>query len=62
MQYFINLVLTDSEAIAIRDAINRYIEFTENEIKDEIKAPYWARLQSIKKVEEKLNKLENGLL
>jgi len=62
MQYFINLVLTDSEAIAIRDAINRYIEFTENEIKDEIKAPYWARLQSIKKIEEKLNKLENGLL
>lgn len=62
MQYFINLVLTDSEAIAIRDAIDKYIEFAENEIKDEIKAPYWARLQSIKKVEEKLNKLENGLL
>lgn len=63
MQYITELKLTDAERLALEDAIKIYKEFVHNKIGDEIKAPYWARLQSIKKVEDKINRAEiNELL
>lgn len=56
MQYSVNISLSVSEMIAIKDAIEVYKDFVKEQIGDEIKAPYWARLQSIKTIENNLSK------
>ena len=54
MQYTTKVQLSDAEVIALQDAIKTYKDFIEREIKEEIKAPYWSRLQAIKTVEQKI--------
>ena len=56
MQNTHKLVFSDSERIALEDAIEVYKKFIEDKIEDRIEAPYWARLRAIKRLEEKLNK------
>lgn len=54
MQYIEKIELTDAEVIALKDAIEIYKNFIQEKIGDKIEAPYWARLQSIKTIENKL--------
>ncbi|MFZ2486967.1 MAG: hypothetical protein WAZ19_02500 [Anaerolineae bacterium] len=54
MQYIHTIEIGDSERIALRDAIEVYKQFVYDKIGDEIKAPYWAKLQSIKSIENKI--------
>jgi len=54
MTHSFTITIGDSERIALKDAIKVYKEFIHDKIGDEIKAPYWARLQSIKRVEEEI--------
>lgn len=54
MQKIHTIHLSDAEVIALEDAIKVYKNFIDKEIGSQIKAPYWARLQSIKNLEEKL--------
>lgn len=54
MQHIKKLILDDSETIALKDAIEVYKSFIKKKIGDKVEAPYWARLQNIKKIEEKL--------
>jgi hypothetical protein len=54
MQYSYTITIREREMIALRDAIKVYKEFVHSKIGDEIKAPYWARLQSIKSIENKM--------
>lgn len=61
MQRAIKIQISDEEIIALLDAIDIYESFIERKIGNEIKAPYWARLQSIIKTKEKINKEINGL-
>lgn len=56
MQYCHKLLFSDAERQALEDAISIYKDFIEDKIGDRIEAPYWARLQAIKRLEEKLNK------
>ena len=51
MQNTHKLVFSDSERIALEEAIEIYKKF----IEDKIEAPYWARLRAIKRLEQKLN-------
>ena len=51
------LTFLDAERQALEEAIKVYKDFIEYKIGDRIEAPYWARLQAIKILEEKLNKI-----
>lgn len=51
------LTFLDAERQALEEAIKVYKDFIEDKIGDRIEAPYWARLQAIKRLEEKLNKI-----
>lgn len=53
-----NLIeISDSEFVAITDAIGVYKDYIKERIGDEIKAPYWSRLQSIKKLERSIESI-----
>ena len=54
MQYIRSITLSDSETIALQEAIIIYKEYIREKIGDNIVAPYWARLKNIKEVEEKV--------
>lgn len=54
MQYIKKITLKDSELIALKDAISVYKSFIESKIGNQVESPYWARLQNIKKIEEKI--------
>jgi hypothetical protein len=54
MQNTHTLIFSDSERIALEDAIEVYKKFIEDKIGDKIEAPYWARLRAIKRLENKL--------
>lgn len=54
MQKIYTINLSDAEVIALEDAIKVYKIFIAKEIGNQIKAPYWARLESIKTLEQKL--------
>jgi hypothetical protein len=62
MKIIVEIKISDAEIIALKDAINVYKDFIREQIGEEIKAPYWARLQSIKEIETKLNKKLDELL
>lgn len=54
MQYIRSITLSDSETIALQEAIIIYKEYIREKTGDDIVAPYWARLKNIKDVEEKI--------
>jgi len=62
MKIIVEIKISDAEIIALKDAINVYKDFIREQIGEEIKSPYWARLQSIKEIETKLNKKLDELL
>ena len=45
-----SIVLNDSEAIAVEEALRRYRSFCAGELADGPTAPYWAHLQSVEAV------------
>ena len=49
-----NVNITDAEIIALQEAIKVYKDFIQKKIGNKIEAPYWARLQAIKKLENKI--------
>lgn len=49
-----NINITDAEIIALQDAIRLYKDFIQKKIGNRVEAPYWARLQSIQKLENKI--------
>ena len=56
MQNTHKLLFSDSERIALEEAIEIYKKFIEDKTGNKIESPYWARLRAIKRLEEKLNK------
>ena len=54
MQYKYNLEYDDSESVTLSRAIKHYKKFVEEKLKDEIKSPYLADLQNVKRLESKL--------
>jgi hypothetical protein len=54
----LSVSLTDAEIIALEDAIKVYKNFIKEKIGDKIEAPHWARLQAIKRLENKLAQLK----
>ena len=58
MQYIHRITLSDSETIALQEAIIIYKEYIRDKIGDDIVTPYWARLKNIKEVEEKVKNFD----
>lgn len=52
--YTHSLTFGDSDVIALREAIDRYIETCKEELADGAKAPYWAHLRSLEGIRARL--------
>lgn len=61
MQYFLKVVINDSESLALEEAIKIYKKFITDKIGDKIEAPYWARLQAINGFEQKIFKAQSEI-